>query len=72
MKILNLQQIKALSEDDFDDLLKGTINDLNVNGDTYYLDELNNGTYLISRDEFPVEVCLNESVAVKRFEEITS
>lgn len=73
MEILNLREIKALSESEFDAILVKTIKTFNMHSwNTIYLDLLTNGTYLISVDENPVEVCLNESVALKRFEDLTS
>jgi len=70
---MNLNEIKNLSEDELGLLIEKTIKVKKANQfNDYYLDLLTNGTYLISVDENPVEVCLNESVALKRFDEITS
>jgi hypothetical protein len=73
MKIMNIREIKNLSEDELGDLIEKTIKSVNMHSwNTIYLDLLTNGTYLISVDENPIEVYLNESVALKKFDEITS
>ena len=70
--ILNLKQVQWLSGNEYSERVVKTVRTKEIENLTYYLDEMNNGTFVITQDEYPVEICLNESVAVKRFEEITS